>query len=485
MERVREGEILQGKYRVERVIGVGGMGVVVAAQHLELGTRVAIKSLRPQGRGQRELLLRFEREARAAVRIKSEHVARVLDVARLDDGTPYLVMEYLDGNDLSDWLRLRGPLTVEQAVELVIQACEAIAEAHTLGIVHRDLKPANLFVTRGRDGQLRVKVLDFGISKSEPLSGEPAMTRTHSMLGSPEYMSPEQFDAPKTVDWRTDIWSIGATLFELLTGRTPFEGDEVLQIAFKIMHEPAPLLSALRAAPPGLTQVIQRCLEKDRSARFHDVAELVTALAPFALGRSRASVERITRMAEATRVSLAATQPAFTWPPPQPTERPLVASIPVPAFQRQSRQSWVITLLASMMGVFVMLAMCAVGVSHQAPAPAQPSFDGMHGVTRATWVLGGTYDGIVHTNGPTGYVDVHTIAPDGRPVDIREDLALQRGPDGWSYVGSNPRHADTGRPATGFIPNVFHLQPVADGTWTLAETCARDTTTCAPMQPAS
>ena len=543
MTTLREGDIIQGKYRVERVLGMGGMGVVVAAHHLQLDEKVAIKSLLPQGLGHPEALLRFEREARAAVKIKSEHIARVLDVARFDDGTPYLVMEHLEGRDLSNWLRARGPLSIEQAVELVIQACEAIAEAHTLGIVHRDLKPANLFVITGRDGLLQVKVLDFGISKSaESGGGQASMTRTHSILGSPEYMSPEQLAAPKTVDWRTDIWSIGVTLFELLAGRVPFTGDELFELALKITQEPAPRISALRAdVPVTLESVILRCLEKDRAARYQDVAELVAALAPFAPGRSRALVERIGRIVHAVRASSLAPT-AFAQPLPVPallptrhaqeaTSWPVVAPIlPPPSTPRSAQRSVALGLAAAF--VLVMLVTLVTGVSLwrtasravavenkisqtasaeasaasnvsppsptelssplvvAAPAlapsgesPPNPSaipaaFRGTRAVTRATWRFGpGVYRGVIHTNGATGHADVTYVQAGHDPVVVREDLRLQQGPRGWSYVGSRPRYSD-GEPADDFTPNVFHMEHGASGAWTFVETCALGTGLC-------
>jgi serine/threonine protein kinase len=193
---VREGDILAGKYRVERVLGIGGMGVVVAAHHIHLDEKVALKFLLPEALGNTEAVARFAREARAAVKIKSEHVARVIDVGRLENGAPYMVMEYLEGTDLAAWLQERGVMPPEQAVEFVLQACEAIAEAHALGIVHRDLKPANLFCIRRADGRLSVKVLDFGISKITAARGgakrEVSTTRASALVGSPVYMSPEQ-----------------------------------------------------------------------------------------------------------------------------------------------------------------------------------------------------------------------------------------------------------------------------------------------------
>src|SRR5580704_996551 len=211
---VRVGEVLAGKYRVEGILGAGGMGVVVAAHHLQLDERVALKFLLPEALANAEAVARFDREARAAVKIKSEHVARVIDVGKLENGSPYMGMEYLDGSDLSAWLQKRGSPPIPQVVDFVLQACEAIAEAHSLGIVHRDLKPANLFCIRRPDGGLCIKVLDFGISKMSML-GDLHMTGTTAVFGSPAYMSPEQMHASKDVDGRTDVWSLGVILYEL------------------------------------------------------------------------------------------------------------------------------------------------------------------------------------------------------------------------------------------------------------------------------
>jgi serine/threonine-protein kinase len=297
---VQEGDVLAGKYRVEAVLGVGGMGVVVAAHHLQLDEKVALKFLLPEAVRSPEALARFEREARAAVKIKSEHVARVSDVGKLDSGAPYMVMEYLDGGDLSSMLQKQGKLPADQAVAFVLQAGEAIAEAHSLGIVHRDLKPSNLFCIRRRDGQLSIKVLDFGISKitSSPGGGSASkdmgMTKTTAVVGSPVYMSPEQMQSSKGVDHRTDIWSIGIILYELLSGRVPFEADTVTELAVLIVTEPVPPMGAVALGlPPGLEQVVLRCLEKSRDRRYQNISDLAEALAPFAPPRARLSIERI------------------------------------------------------------------------------------------------------------------------------------------------------------------------------------------------
>jgi serine/threonine-protein kinase len=309
---VREGQILAGKYRVEEVLGVGGMGVVVAARHIELDSKVALKFLLPALLSNREAVGRFAREARAAVKFQSEHVARVLDVGTLDSGAPYMVMEFLEGSDLSAWIRERGPLPIEQAVEFVLQACIAVADAHGIGIVHRDLKPANLFCVRRTDGQLSVKVLDFGISKlTDPSrSSEPpgmSATKTSAIVGSPLYMSPEQVQSAKDVDARTDIWALGVILFELLTGTIPFQGEAFGEIAVKIATQTPALLRSYRPdAPIDLEAVITKCLEKDRNRRYPNVAELALALFPFAPKRARATVERITGIIQASGLSASA-----------------------------------------------------------------------------------------------------------------------------------------------------------------------------------
>jgi serine/threonine protein kinase len=292
---VRPGDVLAGKYRIERILGRGGMGVVVAAHHLQLDEKVALKFLLPEALHSPEAVGRFVREARAAVKIKSEHVARVVDVGQLENGAPYIVMEYLDGGDLADWLQHRGALPIGQAVDFILQTCEAIADAHALGIVHRDLKPANLFCIRRSDGQLSIKVLDFGISKVTT-AGAPGhdMTRTSALMGSPFYMSPEQMQLSKGVDSRTDIWALGIILFELVTGRTPFVAQAVTELAIKVVNEPPASLRALvPSAPRALEQVIARCLEKDRARRFQTVGELAIALSDFGSKAARTSVERV------------------------------------------------------------------------------------------------------------------------------------------------------------------------------------------------
>jgi serine/threonine-protein kinase len=280
--------------------------VVLAAHHLHLDKRVALKFLRPEVAENRELVARFANEARSAGKIQSEHVARVLDVGVLDNGSPYMVMEYLEGTDLAGLIRQRGGLPGPEAIEYVLQACEALAEAHVAGIVHRDLKPANLFLTRRADGSPCVKVLDFGISKAA-LSNDPAghaLTQTSAVLGSPSYMAPEQLKSARQVDARTDIWALGIILHELMTGEVAFRADTVPELYVAILQAaPTALRARLSGAPPALEAVLLRCLEKDPARRFTSVGELALALAEFAPARAQPSVERIARITGAVRAS--------------------------------------------------------------------------------------------------------------------------------------------------------------------------------------
>jgi eukaryotic-like serine/threonine-protein kinase len=296
------GEVIAAKYEVERVLGAGGMGVVVAARHLQLGQRVAVKFIRGEAATDQTALGRFLREARAAVALSSEHVTKVLDVGTLETGAPYMVMEYLEGEDLATWLKRRGPMPVRQGVDFVIQACEALAEAHGSGIVHRDLKPSNLFVTTRRDGTALVKVLDFGISKVTEFNkagGQEMLTASGLVMGSPGYMSPEQVRNAKAADERSDIWALGVTLYELLSGISPFMGETLGDTFARIVSEsPLPIRQRRPEVPEELAGVINRCLERAVDLRMQSVAELATNLLPFASRTSAFSVERIRRIAE-------------------------------------------------------------------------------------------------------------------------------------------------------------------------------------------
>jgi serine/threonine-protein kinase len=292
-EGTNPGDVLGGKYRVERVIGRGGMGIVVAARHLALHQIVAIKVLPDEQAKDVESVARFLREARAVVRLKSEHAIKVTDVGRRKSGAPYFVMELLEGEDL-DMLVTRGPLPVADAVDYVLQACEAVAEAHALGIIHRDLKPRNLFLSLRRDGKRIVKVLDFGLAKPVGAFAAGGLTATSAVLGSPHYMSPEHMRATRDVDHRTDVWSLGVCLYELLTRRMPFEADTVpVLCALVLKDQPKPVTYHRPDVPEGLAQIVARCLEKAPSSRFADERELAAALEPFGSPESRGASARI------------------------------------------------------------------------------------------------------------------------------------------------------------------------------------------------
>jgi eukaryotic-like serine/threonine-protein kinase len=295
---VSAGDVIADKYEVERVLAEGGMGVVVAAQHKQLRRRVALKFLRPELCEMREVVARFLREAQAMTTIQNEHVARVLDVGTMTTGAPYMVMEYLEGEDLAQVIERRDRLPVTEAIDYVLQGMEALAEAHVHGFVHRDLKPSNLFVTQRPDGSPLVKVLDFGISKV--VAGEGGgvdLTHAHGLLGSPLYMSPEQIRSSKSVDARADIWTIGIILFELVSGQVPFQAESVPAVLAAIIADDPPLLlSVVPDSPPQLSDVISRCLRRNREERYANVADLANALKPFASREGHHSIEGIVRV---------------------------------------------------------------------------------------------------------------------------------------------------------------------------------------------
>jgi serine/threonine protein kinase len=296
-----EGDVIADKYEIIKIIGSGGMGYVVSATHVELGHQVALKFLRPELLVHRDLVARFSREARTAVMIKSEHVARVFDVGTLPEAGPFIAMELLEGQDLGRIMCERGALPMEVAIDYVLQACEALATAHALGIVHRDIKPENLFLSKSLPGVDVIKVLDFGISKLDvkleattpPERSRRPTVRSTSAVGSPTYMSPEQIRALDDVDARADVWALGCVLYELLTGEPAFDAPSLTQLAAKILERPpAPLRSLNPDLPAELEAVIVHCLGKDPARRYQNVGELAVALCPFAAPRSRIVADR-------------------------------------------------------------------------------------------------------------------------------------------------------------------------------------------------
>jgi len=287
---LQRGATVAGKYTIEHELGSGGMGIVLAATHVDLGSRVAVKVLTVEGRAAGDAVVRFLREARAAARLRSEFVARVSDFGTLEDGRPFMVLEYLEGHDLGVLLARKIPR--EELVDAICQACAGLAEAHAAGIIHRDLKPSNLFRSRRPDGSHCTKVLDFGISKL--LGGAPdalVTTKTSAILGTPLYMSPEQVRSTRDVDARTDVWSLGVVLAEALLGRAPFGGDS-LGAVFSRIIEAEPSFDQLTDVPVELYDVVRRCLKKRADDRYADVAELAMALAPFASDEGRDAARR-------------------------------------------------------------------------------------------------------------------------------------------------------------------------------------------------
>jgi serine/threonine protein kinase len=320
------GTIVGGKYRIDGFLGAGGMGVVLSATHLELNAPVAIKIVREELAQDEQIVSRLLFEARAAARMRSAHIVRVLDVARLESGAPYIVMEQLQGWDLQTQLAERGVLSIREAVCHVLQACDGLAEAHGLGIVHRDLKPENLFLATTPEG-IVLKILDFGISKDiapTVASGHcSTLTKNGSAVGSPYYMSPEQMRASPNLDARSDIWSLGAILYELLTGKCPFEADTPARLCTKVMVENAPSLLRFSArAPEQLDAIVQRCLQKDPALRFQSVTALADELRDFVASAERSSAQPKASEAPAVEASGALTQDQ---PAPRKTRTALVA----------------------------------------------------------------------------------------------------------------------------------------------------------------
>ncbi len=323
----QQGELLDGKYRIERLLGEGGMGAVAKATHILRRAPVALKFMSPAVTAMSGAVDRFVNEGVAASQIDSDHVVKVFDVGRMPSGAPYLVMEYLEGRDLADLLAREGPaLDGPRAVHFVLQMLRALHAAHTVGIIHRDMKPSNCFVIT-KDGEVDfVKLVDFGISKvrSEDADGKAAnLTRTNSALGTPLYMSAEQAKSPRDVDARSDLYSVGAILYELLSGRTPYTSDtgEFTELLFKIFTtDPDPLGSLRPDLPPALVAIVHRALAREREARFHSALDMAEALFPFADERSAQVIVRITGAARA-RASMAPASQRLAVTPASPGAR--------------------------------------------------------------------------------------------------------------------------------------------------------------------
>jgi serine/threonine-protein kinase len=290
------GTTVGGRYVVERLLGRGGMGLVLEARHRELEQKVAIKVILPEFSANSVVAARFMREAKVAARVSGRHLVRVFDVGKLDSGMPYLAMELLSGNDLDAEVSRRGALPIEEAIDYMVQAALGLAELHTQGIVHRDLKPSNLFISTA-DGERTIKILDFGISKEAP-GQVGALTGTDTAIGTPSYMSPEQIKTPKEVDPRSDIWSLGVILAELLTTKLPFPSESASVgelFGIILFRDPVPPRQRRPDLPLALSDVVMRCLSKNPDQRYRDVAEFAEALRPFASDASRHRIDAVRR----------------------------------------------------------------------------------------------------------------------------------------------------------------------------------------------
>lgn len=369
---VKEGDMLADKYRVDRVLGVGGMGVVVQATHTVLNDRVALKFLLPELLENDATVARFMREAHAMVRIKSPHVARVTDVGKLENGAPYMVMEFLEGKDLGRVLE-DGPLDVQTAITYVLQACEAVAAAHANGVIHRDIKPANIFLTQGPDQRPVLKVLDFGISKVANRDGVGSLTQTFTAMGSPLYMSPEQMRSAKSVDARTDVWSLGIVLYEMLTGTLPFVADTMPQLCALILEtEPPSLKEAVPDLPEGLDEAVRKAIDRNVEGRYQDIAELALAIGPFAGPTGIESARRAARILQAAGLgSDSGDGPMSVMPRPAPvasTSTAFTGSAPVP--QEGAQRKWLLALAAGGIALISLSAAWAIyRISTPDPVP--------------------------------------------------------------------------------------------------------------------
>ena len=467
---VSPGEIVAGKYRVERLLGVGGMGVVVSARHTTLDQVVAIKFLvANRFDTQEEAVLRFLDEARVSARIESDFVCRVFDVGTLPSGVPFMVMEYLEGRDLDEEIAQRGQLSVVEAVDYVLQAADALAAAHQLGIVHRDIKPANLFLAVRPDGSRRVKVLDFGISKVHDAPHRaPVGPTTRASLGTPAYMSPEQVRGDEHVDARADIWGLGAILYELVTGQMAFGGDDVQAVLDHVMKDdPCPMTSLRRSVPSELESIVMRCLVREQDERWASAATFARALAPFGSIGIIAQLASVQRELGSSPSLLIRHTPAHSVQPMIANVRPTVATEPDPDellaresivanwsnHQSRKRKTRVVALGVGLIALLSVAAALAIRMrAHRDDAELQPSA-AVEAPAAAESVLPGAI--AISATGATTATDVaDAAAPSVYPATTSVQSAR--------VSGSRP--TSTGRPPARPAPkgSVNHLLDTRD-----------------------
>ena len=453
VDPVKEGDVIAGKYEVTRILGKGGMGLVVAAKHKELGELRALKFLLPHVRERPGISARFAEEARTGTRITNEHVARVHDVGTTADGAPFMVMEHLRGQDLAAVIRDGGQLPIARSIDLLLQACEAIAEAHTLGIVHRDLKPGNLFVTKAADGAPFVKVLDFGISKTTG-TGDLSVTGSTGVLGSPLYMSPEQLTSAQSVDARSDVWALGVILYEMLAAVPPFGGDTFEEVRAAIFLGTFPKLSDRRKdVPAALEEVVTEALEGSWKLRLSSVEAFCARLAPFGTDAARISYARIRGIvahASAASSSLSAT--ADGTPAPTVGDRgagtsvtePGLARSESPASPRPKRWRWAAGGIGAAAAVVL-----AVFLRHEAHAPAVGASDAPAPlVSRCAGAAAATCERECAAKEPSSCYELAKVLEDGPnpPKDLARAATLyQSACDGGVVAACNNLGALYGR----------------------------------------
>jgi len=290
--QLNTGDLVDGKYRIVRLLGEGGMGAVYEGENTRIHRRVAIKVLHAGVAANGDAVARFEREAQAAGRIGSEHIVEVLDLGQLVDGERYMVMEFMDGESLSSRIQKSGRLTAAQVYPIAVQMLEGLGAAHSAGIIHRDLKPDNVYLVRSKKGQTDfVKLLDFGISKFSALGGEFSMTRTGAVMGTPYYMAPEQAKGAKDIDTRVDIYAAGVILYEAVSGQVPFNADTFNELIFKIVLEsPPPVEQVAPGLDAGFAAIVSKAMARDLNERFASCADFLAALNAWAQsGQAQAS----------------------------------------------------------------------------------------------------------------------------------------------------------------------------------------------------